>query len=351
MSPRCWPAWPTGRPIGESRRSRRDDARSPPPRNSRRTPHEALHDAQPAGRARPCAQLHRPPRRRRRRACRNSRRCATARATSRTTRSRISTSISSTTRRRCVASGGHVHYAAGRGGGARDRPRHLPRGSARRTVTKGKSMIAEEIGLNEVLEANGIEAGRDRSRRIHHPAPRRGALAHHRAGDPSDQAATSRHEFRKAHIAILPPNRDLSEPEQLLAEARARAARRKFLAADVGITGANFLVAETGHLDHRHQRGQRRPHADPAEGPYRPRLAREDRADAGGRGAAPARARALGDRAGHVGLHDVLDRPAPRRTIPTGPSTITSSSSTTAAPRCSAASSRTCCAASAAAPA
>ena len=51
-------------------------------------------------------------------------------------------------------------------------------------------------------------------------------------------------EFRKAH-RDLPPDRDLAEPEQLLAEAR-QSLRAKFLAADVGITGANFLVAETG---------------------------------------------------------------------------------------------------------
>ncbi|MGA8447866.1 MAG: LUD domain-containing protein, partial [Roseiarcus sp.] len=51
-------------------------------------------------------------------------------------------------------------------------------------------------------------------------------------------------EFRKAH-RDLPPDRSLAEPEQLLAEAR-QVLRAKFLAADVGITGANFLIAETG---------------------------------------------------------------------------------------------------------
>jgi L-lactate dehydrogenase complex protein LldF len=43
----------------------------------------------------------------------------------------------------------------------------------------------------------------------------------------------------------LAPRRDLSEPVQLLTEARG-VLRERFLAADVGITGANFLVAETG---------------------------------------------------------------------------------------------------------
>jgi L-lactate dehydrogenase complex protein LldF len=51
-------------------------------------------------------------------------------------------------------------------------------------------------------------------------------------------------EFRRAH-ADLPAERDLSEPVELLGEART-ILRRHFLAGDVGITGANFLVAETG---------------------------------------------------------------------------------------------------------
>jgi L-lactate dehydrogenase complex protein LldF len=50
--------------------------------------------------------------------------------------------------------------------------------------------------------------------------------------------------FRTAHAA-LPPDRSLSERSALVAEARA-VMRRHFEAADAGITGANFLVAETG---------------------------------------------------------------------------------------------------------
>src|SRR5882757_4278333 len=55
-------------------------------------------------------------------------------------------------------------------------------------------------------------------------------------------------EFRKAHGDLL-PERNLSEPEHLLAEAR-QVLRAKFLAADVGITGANFLCRNR-NLDHR----------------------------------------------------------------------------------------------------
>src|SRR5207248_666767 len=51
-------------------------------------------------------------------------------------------------------------------------------------------------------------------------------------------------EFRRVHTH-LPAERNLVEPTSLLGEARA-VLREKFRAADVGITGANFLVAETG---------------------------------------------------------------------------------------------------------
>ena len=50
--------------------------------------------------------------------------------------------------------------------------------------------------------------------------------------------------FRATHDH-LPATRALEEPRTLCDEARA-VLRQKFLAADVGITGANFLIAETG---------------------------------------------------------------------------------------------------------
>src|SRR3954453_9377728 len=50
--------------------------------------------------------------------------------------------------------------------------------------------------------------------------------------------------FMKAHT-LLDPHRSLEEPRALVNEAR-EMLRQKFLAADVGITGANFLIAETG---------------------------------------------------------------------------------------------------------
>src|SRR4029078_11598471 len=50
--------------------------------------------------------------------------------------------------------------------------------------------------------------------------------------------------FRKSHTD-LPPDRVFRERRDILTEARSRL-RQKFLAAGVGITGANSLIAETG---------------------------------------------------------------------------------------------------------
>src|SRR5690606_27850493 len=51
-------------------------------------------------------------------------------------------------------------------------------------------------------------------------------------------------DFRRLHQE-LPPERPLAEASQLVHEAR-QVLRQRFLEADVGITGANFLIAETG---------------------------------------------------------------------------------------------------------
>jgi L-lactate dehydrogenase complex protein LldF len=141
-----------------------------------------------------------------------------------------------------AASGGHVHYARN-AEEARDIALAICRAAGAKTVAKGKSMIAEEIGLNAHLEAHGI-------------APIETDLGEYiiqlRGEAPSHIIAPAVHvdarqverDFRRVHTH-LDPARDLSEPVSLLTEARG-VLREKFLAADVGFTGANFLIAETG---------------------------------------------------------------------------------------------------------
>ena len=138
--------------------------------------------------------------------------------------------------------GGEVHYALTAKEGV-DIVLELCQQRGAKSVTKGKSMISEEMGLNAAMEAAGIEPVEtdlgEYIIQIRHETPSHIlAPAIHLS---PDQIAK---DFRRVH-ADLPADRDLSDPTSLLAEARA-VLRDKFLHADVGITGANFLIAETG---------------------------------------------------------------------------------------------------------
>jgi L-lactate dehydrogenase complex protein LldF len=138
--------------------------------------------------------------------------------------------------------GGTVHWCA-TAEDARAAVLAICRGAGARTVTKGKSMISEELGINEHLEAHGI-------------TPVETDLGEYilqlRREAPSHIIAPAFHlnredweaDFRRMH-ADLPADRVFAERRDILAEARTRL-RERFLAADVGITGANFLIAETG---------------------------------------------------------------------------------------------------------
>jgi L-lactate dehydrogenase complex protein LldF len=141
-----------------------------------------------------------------------------------------------------TASGGQVHYAA-TADDARGIVLDICRKLGAKTVTKGKSMIGEEIAINDYLEANGItpvetDLG-EYIIQLRHEIP-----SHIIAPAVHLTKAQIEADFRRAHDS-LPADRNLTEPTSLLAEARG-VLREKFLAADVGITGANFLVAETG---------------------------------------------------------------------------------------------------------
>jgi L-lactate dehydrogenase complex protein LldF len=143
---------------------------------------------------------------------------------------------------RLTAAGGKLHYAV-TAAEARAIVLDICRDAAAKTVTKGKTMIAEEIGLNDFLEANGIQPVEtdlgEYLIQIRHEMPSHIiAPAIHLNKDQVEA------DFRRVHTH-LPKDRNLAEPATLLAEARG-VLRERFLAADVGITGANFLIAETG---------------------------------------------------------------------------------------------------------
>jgi len=141
-----------------------------------------------------------------------------------------------------LAAGGHVYWAE-TAEDARGQILDICRKAGAKTVTKGKSMISEEININDHLAANGItpvetDLGEYIIQLRHEPPSHIIAPAIHVNADQVEA------DFRREHTH-LDKDRDLTHPETLLAEARG-VLRDKFLAADVGITGANFLVAETG---------------------------------------------------------------------------------------------------------
>jgi L-lactate dehydrogenase complex protein LldF len=141
-----------------------------------------------------------------------------------------------------TAAGGQVHWARN-AAEARAAVLEICRSVDAKIVTKGKSMVAEEIALNDHLEANGItpvetDLGEYIIQLRHEPPSHIIAPAIHLM---KEQVADA---FRVAHTE-LDPDRSLVDPRALCDEART-VLRPRFLAADVGITGANFLIAETG---------------------------------------------------------------------------------------------------------
>ena len=110
-----------------------------------------------------------------------------------------------------------------------------------KTATKGKSMVGEEVDLNEALEAAGVKPEEtDLGEYVLQ-------LAHER---PSHIVAPALHKTKAQVESLFRDNhalgeRSLREVADIVNEARA-VIRERFLTADVGITGANMLIAETG---------------------------------------------------------------------------------------------------------
>jgi L-lactate dehydrogenase complex protein LldF len=134
--------------------------------------------------------------------------------------------------------GGQVHYAT-TPAEARAIVLDIARRTGTRMAVKSKSMASEEIHLNEALWAAGITpVETDLGEYIIQ-------LAHER---PSHIIAPAIHKT-KGQVADL-FTRELGRPAEPDPEALTRIARgelrEKFLRADMGISGANFAVAETG---------------------------------------------------------------------------------------------------------
>lgn len=138
--------------------------------------------------------------------------------------------------------GGRVHWAEN-ASDVSQKVIEIARSVNAHLITKSKSMVTEEIGLNAALFAAGfnvvetdlgeyiIQLRKETPSHIVLPA------IHVLKEQITEDFLDAHHQFN--------PNRLLKDSEDLLNEAR-EVLRDQFLKADVGITGANFLIAENG---------------------------------------------------------------------------------------------------------
>src|SRR5581483_9498144 len=142
-----------------------------------------------------------------------------------------------------VRAGGVVHWARD----AEECNRivcQLVAGHGAKEVVKSKSMVTEETKLNEALGERGIRAWETDLAQ----------LIIQLAGETPSHILVpaihkNREEIRELFLRALDDApQDLSDDPAALAEAARRHLRKRFLAARVGISGANFAVAETGTI-------------------------------------------------------------------------------------------------------
>ena len=115
----------------------------------------------------------------------------------------------------------------------------IARNNAVRTVTKSKSMVSEEVSLNDALEAAGVKVmetdlGEYILQLAKEPPSHIVAPAVHKSKEQVAQLFVDAHHKPR-----------LTDISDMTREAR-EVLRGHFLGADMGISGANFVIAETG---------------------------------------------------------------------------------------------------------
>src|SRR5438132_9974709 len=136
--------------------------------------------------------------------------------------------------------GGIVHWAA-TASEARQLILDIAQNADCRHAVKSKSMTSEEVHLNPALEAAGIEVTETDF----------GEYIIQLAGErPSHLVAPAVHHTRESVARVLSQHlgRELADDPKSLALTGRAVLRDKFYHADLGISGANFAVAETGTI-------------------------------------------------------------------------------------------------------
>ena len=110
-----------------------------------------------------------------------------------------------------------------------------------KTLVKSKSMVTEEIHLNDFLEKNGIESVETDL----------GEYIQQLDGEPPYHIVTPAMHKSKEDVAKLFAEKlgtdPKATPEQLTLKAR-EVLREKYVQAEVGVTGANFIIADIGAI-------------------------------------------------------------------------------------------------------
>jgi L-lactate dehydrogenase complex protein LldF len=141
--------------------------------------------------------------------------------------------------RNAVAAGSRVHWAATADEACRTVV-EICRAAGARRVTRVKSMLGEEIGLPVALAEAGIE--RVETDLAEHIIQLAGETPSHIIWPAMHRTKEQISALFKASHRQPPATED---PAAMVQSAR-RELREKFLTAEVGISGANFLVADTG---------------------------------------------------------------------------------------------------------
>jgi L-lactate dehydrogenase complex protein LldF len=139
-----------------------------------------------------------------------------------------------------IAAGGHVHWAE-TAEDANQIVLQIAKAHHVRTAVKSKSMATEEIGLNHALEQAGIQAIETDL----------GEYIIQLAGTGPSHIIVPAVHLKKEEIAEIFSDKLAidapADPIELTRIAR-EVLREKFLDAEMGISGGNFLIAETGTL-------------------------------------------------------------------------------------------------------
>jgi L-lactate dehydrogenase complex protein LldF len=138
------------------------------------------------------------------------------------------------------ANGVHVHFAD-----TAEEAVHITLSIAERkkakSVVKSKSMVTEELHLNHALESIGVEAVETDL----------GEYIIQLAGETPSHIiipAIHKNRYQIADLLSVDARETLAPDTQVLAGYVRRKLRTKFLEADIGMTGCNFAIAETGSI-------------------------------------------------------------------------------------------------------